>query len=102
MWQSVELHFASNHPTAAGHFPSNPIVPGALMLDEVVAAIAGEAGDSTVMIRTSKFLQPVCPGESVNLQWKSLADGAVKFECRRMGQDSLAMTGTLEIGPMRP
>ena len=98
MWQSVELHFAGDHSTAAGHFPSNPIVPGALMLDEVVAAIAGDSG---VLIRAAKFLRPVCPGESVNLRWQALAGGAVKFECRLAGQDGLAMTGTLEIGPMR-
>jgi 3-hydroxymyristoyl/3-hydroxydecanoyl-(acyl carrier protein) dehydratase len=102
MWQSIELHFPSDHPTVAGHFPSHPIVPGALMLDEVVAAIAGEASDSGVLIRSAKFLQPVCPGESVNLRWQSVAGGAVKFECRLVGRDSLAMMGTLEIGPVRP
>jgi 3-hydroxymyristoyl/3-hydroxydecanoyl-(acyl carrier protein) dehydratase len=101
MWQSAELHFPSDHPTVAGHFPSNPIVPGALMLDEVVAAIAGEAGDSGVLIRAAKFLRPVCPGERVNLRWQAIAGGAVKFECRLAGQDGLAMTGTLEIR-MRP
>jgi 3-hydroxyacyl-[acyl-carrier-protein] dehydratase len=99
MWQSVELHFAGDHPTAAGHFPSNPIVPGALMLDEVVAAIAGDSG---VLIRAAKFLRPVCPGERVNLRWQVLAGGAVKFECRLARQGGLAMTGTLEIGPMQP
>jgi 3-hydroxyacyl-[acyl-carrier-protein] dehydratase len=97
MWQSIELHFASNHPTAAGHFPSNPIIPGALMLDEVVTAIAGEACAGTILIRAAKFLQPVRPGEHVNLRWQSRADGAVKFECQRVGHAGLAMTGTLEI-----
>jgi 3-hydroxymyristoyl/3-hydroxydecanoyl-(acyl carrier protein) dehydratase len=42
--RSCTLSFAPDHPTAAGHFPGNPILPGALLLDEVVLAIA--AGES--------------------------------------------------------
>ncbi len=92
--QSAEIVFASNHPTAAGHFPSDPMIPGALLLDEVVAAIAGPGA---VLIRAAKFLQPVRPGERVSLSWQTMG-GAIKFECRRAGQDGLAMSGTLEIG----
>ena len=44
MWRSIGFAFRRPIiPTAAGHFPSNPIIPGALLLDEVVAAIAGAA-----------------------------------------------------------
>jgi 3-hydroxyacyl-[acyl-carrier-protein] dehydratase len=100
MWQSRELEFASDHPTAAGHFPSNPIIPGALMLDEVVMAIAAEGYDGSILIRAAKFLQPVHPGESIHLRWQRLAGGAIKFECRLAGQTELAVTGTLEIGPV--
>ncbi len=99
MQHSAVIHFASDHPISAGHFPSNPIIPGALLLDEVVSAIAG---DGSVTIRAAKFLQIVRPGEQVNLCWQSLAGGGVKFECRRAGEDSLAMTGMLEIGRQRP
>jgi 3-hydroxyacyl-[acyl-carrier-protein] dehydratase len=101
MWQSRQFDFAGDHPTASGHFPSNPIIPGALMLDEVVIAIAGEDNDDAVTIRTAKFLQPVHPGERVDLRWQKLAGGALKFECRLAGQTELAMIGTIEIGPVR-
>ena len=98
MWRSTELRFAADHPTAAGHFPSDPIIPGALLLDEVIAAIAG---DRALTIRAAKFLRPVRPGERVNLRWQS--DGGVAaFECRRFGEDGLVMTGTLELGPTPP
>jgi 3-hydroxymyristoyl/3-hydroxydecanoyl-(acyl carrier protein) dehydratase len=93
----MELHFASDHPTAAGHFPSNPIVPGALMLDSVVAAVAGEAAGGAVTIRAAKFLHPVRPGESLDLRWQSQTNGTIKFECRLAGHSGLALTGTLEI-----
>ena len=99
MWQSILLHFRPDHPTAAGHFPSNPIIPGALLLDEVVAAIAGAAGHEVVMIRAAKFLQPVRPGESLNLRWQSPSSGTVKFECERGGK-GIVMSGLLEIRPI--
>jgi len=99
MWQSIELHFASDHPTASGHFPSNPIIPGALLLDEVVKAVARKAdSDGTVTIRAAKFFQPVRPGDSMHVQWRPLADGAFKFECHLIGRDGLAAVGTVEIG----
>jgi 3-hydroxyacyl-[acyl-carrier-protein] dehydratase len=102
MWQYTELHFARDHPTAAGHFPANPIIPGALMLDAVMAAIIGAASPDRVLIRAAKFLGPVHPGEHVSLRWQPLGSGTVKFECRLAGQTDLAMTGTLEIGQGAP
>lgn len=104
MWQSVEVHFAKDHPTAAGHFPSNPIIPGALLLDEVVKAVVEAAGSSgETVIRTAKFFKPVRPGESLHVRWQSLADGAIKFECRLTGGDeNVAAAGILEIGSATP
>lgn len=99
MWQSVEVCFANDHPTAAGHFPSNPIIPGALLLDEVVKAVARAAySDGEIVIRVAKFFRPVRPGESVHVRWQPVAAGAVKFECRLTSGDSVAAAGTLEIG----
>ncbi|MGH7000327.1 MAG: hypothetical protein ACREEA_02340 [Stellaceae bacterium] len=103
MWQSAEVRFAKNHPTAAGHFPSNPIIPGALLLDEVVKAVVEAAGSSgAIVIRTAKFFRPVRPGESVDVRWQSRADGAIKFECRLAGSENVAAAGTLEIGSATP
>jgi len=99
MWRSVEVRFASDHPTAAGHFPSNPIIPGALLLDEVVKAIVETAyGGREVVIRAAKFFRPVRPGDSVRLRWQPADDGMIKFECRMSDSDRMAATGTLEIG----
>jgi 3-hydroxymyristoyl/3-hydroxydecanoyl-(acyl carrier protein) dehydratase len=96
MWQSTDLHFAADHPTAAGHFPANPIIPGALLLDEVLAAIAD---DGALMIRAAKFLHPVRPGESLTLRWQSLPTGTIKFECRLAGGE-VAASGLLDLGPV--
>lgn len=100
MQQSAEIHFAPDHPTAAGHFPGNPIIPGALLLDEIVCAITEYAdGARATAIRSAKFFRPVRPGESVRLSWRSLTNGAIAFECHVSGDETLAATGTIEIGP---
>lgn len=98
MWHCTEIQFAADHPTASGHFPGNPIIPGALMLDLVVAAIAGENDGDAALIKATKFLQAVRPGERIDLRWQQLAGGGIKFECRVAGQSSLAMSGVIELG----
>jgi 3-hydroxymyristoyl/3-hydroxydecanoyl-(acyl carrier protein) dehydratase len=97
MWQSCALHFPADHPAAAGHFPANPIIPGALLLDEVVA-IAGE-GRGVAVIRAAKFLRPVRPGDNLILRWQYLDPSTVKFEGELAGS-GMALSGTLEMGPV--
>ena len=101
MQQSVEIHFAGDHATAAGHFPGNPIIPGALLLDEVVRVVIAHAdGSDAIGIRSAKFFRPVCPGDRVRLEWKVLANGATTFECHATGDGGLVATGMIEIGRM--
>jgi 3-hydroxyacyl-[acyl-carrier-protein] dehydratase len=98
MPHTVELRFASLHPTASGHFPGNPIIPGALLLDEVVAACTA-AFDRTrvVSIRSAKFLHPVRPGDALRMQWRLDTDGLVSFECRLIDSEVLAASGMLQL-----
>jgi 3-hydroxymyristoyl/3-hydroxydecanoyl-(acyl carrier protein) dehydratase len=97
MRQTKNLHFAPDHPTAAGHFPGNPIIPGAVLLDEILAIITGD--DGPMMIRSAKFLSPVRPGATLDLQWETSPSGTIKFECRPAGQDALVLSGLLDIAP---
>lgn len=94
-WQRARLGFAENHPAGPGHFPGDPMIPGALMLDAVIGAIAGEVLDAPVVVRSAKFLQIVRPGDGLDLRWQRLPDGAVKFECR-LGE-VLALTGAIVL-----
>ena len=99
MWHFCEVHFAKDHPTASGHFPGNPIIPGALLLDEIIKAVAEPNSDeSEILIRATKFLRPVRPGDTVRLRWEPQLDAAIRFECRLAADDVLAVTGVLEIG----
>ena len=90
MSHSVEIIFAADHPAAQGHFPGNPIIPGAVLLDEVLGVAAFE-------ILSVKFLRPVRPGARVTLRWENGASGQIKFQCH-LAPDQPAATGTLRLG----
>jgi 3-hydroxymyristoyl/3-hydroxydecanoyl-(acyl carrier protein) dehydratase len=94
MPMEVEINFAGDHPSGAGHFPENPVIPGALILDEVIATLP----DGAAGIRSAKFLHPVRPGETLRVRWTEAASAAVKkFECRLAG-GALVASGIVEIG----
>jgi 3-hydroxyacyl-[acyl-carrier-protein] dehydratase len=94
---SRETRFSPDHPTAAGHFPGNPIIPGAVLLDEVLSAIAADAVGPCA-IRWAKFLQPVRPGDRVLIRWEIKSSGQAKFECVLLDPERLALTGLVEFG----
>ena len=104
MWQNAEICFAVDDPTAAGDFPGHPIIPGALLLEEIVRAIAGtEALARGLVIPAVKFLAPVHPGEVVRLRWRSREDKQISFEGRLGdGGERLAVAGMLRLGSAAP
>lgn len=72
------LDFAPDHPVGAGHFPGMPIVPGALLLECVLAGLAlriGQAQQGTPdgaaalgwQVRSAKFPSPAVPGQTVEI-----------------------------------
>lgn len=103
MWRSKEVRFASDHPTAAGHFPGQPIIPGVLLLDEAIKlALAGGAeAAQAVIVRAAKFHAPVRPGDAVVIRWQAEPQSAIKFECRLVEGDILVASGTLETEAAR-
>lgn len=94
----VRRLFPADHPAAQGHFPGNPIIPGAVLLDEVIAAATGQfqLPESGCTVNSAKFLRPVRPGEEVLIGLEPRAQGAIRFECR-IGDD-VVLSGTLRPG----
>lgn len=76
------LTVAPDHPAYAGHFPGQPILPGVVLLDAAMHAIAAEAGqaDAPCQVRAAKFLSPVAPGEPLTLRASPAPGGGVRFE----------------------
>lgn len=100
MSHSAEKFFASDHPTAAGHFPGNPIIPGAVLLEEVLQAVGAEDGRpfTSLEILSAKFLRPVRPGDRMIIRWNTLASGDTQFECALSVGDQSVLTGTIRRG----
>ncbi len=73
---------APQHPVFAGHFPGRPIVPGVLLLDAVLHAIARAQGiePARCTIGSIKFLSPVQPGEDLDLQHADTPGGQIRFD----------------------
>jgi 3-hydroxymyristoyl/3-hydroxydecanoyl-(acyl carrier protein) dehydratase len=86
---SLEYRFAPDHPTGAGHFPGNPIIPGALLLDRILQTVA--PGGGRLDVRVAKFLRPVRPGDVVTFRWRETGRDIV-FEGVLAGGD-VAFTG---------
>jgi 3-hydroxyacyl-[acyl-carrier-protein] dehydratase len=78
---ALMVKFAVNHPCGAGHFPGNPIIPGALLLDEVLACIAAdlEIKEKIWRVKSAKFPQPVLPGDTVHIEYTQTANGEIRF-----------------------
>jgi 3-hydroxymyristoyl/3-hydroxydecanoyl-(acyl carrier protein) dehydratase len=77
----------ANHPALAGHFPGQPIVPGALLLDRAIAfaATLAGAGTGSWRINTAKFLAPAGPGAELVFAYSAAAGGALNFTVRAAG-----------------
>ena len=80
---AVEHFFPLDHPSARGHFPGNPVIPGALLLSETLRAIEETLNIklSPGRLATAKFLHPTRPGDSVRIEFSGPANGAIKFAC---------------------
>jgi 3-hydroxymyristoyl/3-hydroxydecanoyl-(acyl carrier protein) dehydratase len=95
MCRSKEVRFPADHPTAAGHFPARPVIPGVLLLDEAIKlALPDAEGTQAIVIRSAKFHSPVQPGDAVIVRWEGEA-GSIRFECRLAEGDILVASGTL-------
>jgi 3-hydroxyacyl-[acyl-carrier-protein] dehydratase len=89
---------AADHPAANGHFPGNPIVPGAVLMREIVVAVGGDAARCRT-IRFAKFHQPVRPGDTLVVSWTVEEGGEIRFSCSVAGSVGAAVTGALLLSP---
>jgi 3-hydroxymyristoyl/3-hydroxydecanoyl-(acyl carrier protein) dehydratase len=88
----------ANHPTLPGHFPGAPLVPGVVILDEVLAALIEWRQDSELTgIRLVKFLAPLPPEQAFTISFsaKNERTGEINFCCR--AGDRIIVEGRLEV-----
>ena len=89
MTLEVRRIISADHPSLPGHFPGAPLVPGVVILDEVLAAFDEWRKDCQVTgIRTVKFLVPLKPDELFTIHFSASEDGGgeVNFWCQIRGR----------------
>lgn len=71
------------HPSLAGHFPGNPVLPGVVVLDRVISAAEAWLGGGWRVggLPQVKFVSPLRPGDEAIIRL-ALRDGGVHFSVR--------------------
>lgn len=83
----MTLRIDPGHPALAGHFPGAPVLPGVVLLDEMVRALEQEGGAARRWtVGAAKFLKPVQPGESLTLEYEPLPNGSMRFAVSSAGR----------------
>lgn len=71
----------ADHPAFPGHFPGRPIVPGVVLLDQVIllaGSLLGKPVDRW-QIGHAKFLSPVSPSETLVFSLQATPRGSIVF-----------------------
>ena len=77
------LTVPTDHPALPGHFPGHPIVPGVVVLDEVIETLKHRYGGALVTgLPAVKLLSPLRPGEPLMITIESATAGTAAFTCR--------------------
>ena len=89
-----------DHPSLAGHFPGNPVVPAVVVLQQVLDAVqAGPGSGCTSQWRlrrvlAAKFLLPLRPDEGFEILVR-MTGTRVDFRCERGAE--LVVLGSWEM-----
>lgn len=94
----VPLPIAVDHPAYAGHFPGRPILPGVVLLDAALHALA-EGMPGSTQLKSAKFHSPVQPGEALTLHTTASSTGGFRFEIRCGDRSVASGAVVLSQGP---
>ena len=94
-----KLEIPRDHPAFAGHFPKFPVLPGAVLLDEVLQVIQRERHIDLAQWRVAsvKFLEIVRPGDALHLEQTLAESGVIHFRIRALNRT--VATGSLSSTP---
>lgn len=83
------FRIAAEHPCLPGHFPGQPVVPGVVVLDEVLALARAQFGDRILLrMPQVKFAAPLLPEQDARVDFEPRSD-RLRFRVLR-GEDVIA------------
>lgn len=98
------IRIPATHPAFAGHFPGRPIVPGVLLLAEVVEAVrAHSLALDPLQVGAVKFVATVGPDAELRIEWDAVdaASTRLRFEVAQVvdGQATRCASGHFDLSP---
>ncbi|WP_428088035.1 hypothetical protein [Candidatus Thioglobus sp.] len=93
---SFDFIINNDHPSIPGHFPGNPIVPGAVTIDNVIkAAYKLNRFKEVKSLSTIKFLQPIATNQKVVVNFYKISAELFSFEC--VSNKKVLVAGRLKV-----
>ncbi len=93
------LRIAQSHPALAGHFPGQPLVPGVVLLDRVLAVAERWLGHG-IRLRTlkqAKFSAPLLPEQDAQIELQ-LQENELRFVILRDGTAIAQGSMSVDLG----
>lgn len=84
---NAEFVIDADHPALPGHFPGQPIVPGVVVLQHLIAAAeARQPGLRVRGVKKLKFLRPLAPEEVFAVECGEPKNGGLRIRALSNGQ----------------
>jgi 3-hydroxymyristoyl/3-hydroxydecanoyl-(acyl carrier protein) dehydratase len=91
---------SSEHPSLPGHFPGNPVIPGVVLLDEMLGVVAQATGlAAPLLLQRAKFEGMAVPDQTVTVLIEEQDTAALRFRCEAEGRR--LVSGSLCAMPSR-